>query len=598
MVEIATGHVSNRSQVAELGNVKSYIFEASKQTETYHSWYCFDEQLKQHIDSVGTIQGFNGAYYINSIILDFDKKELTDKELYDSVHWLVNTDMINDLGIKPEHINIWYSGTGFHIQIPNLFGFQPSTTLPGIVKETLSSIFPECDNIYDGARLIRAPYSYNAKRGNYKVLFTVDSFNNSDMKTIIEISEIGFDSDDLEKFLKVDWSNVEPYLQALVKYPTNGVISAKHTVRSQFRMNPNSVVTCMQNVLATPPPVGERNETMMRIGSWMRRCGMPLEVVKHTLTTWSGLGREAEDCADKIFDTGYEYGCNDYVMAKNCKPECIYFKHKDYTMNLMNVDDLADKFTEFVQKDFTKSAFNFKDLYKMNNDFWVLPGELVVVSGNTGMGKSTWVMNLVTKIPQLPVMFLSLENTWHLTFRRFIQMTHGLSKQEALDAFKNPDKRAKYQEAFKHIQVTCEPPELSRLVEGIARSKPKVVVLDTSDMVWVKGIHDEIGKMNEIINGLKSVAQSQDCIVIAVHHVNKEAETTGLVKMSSLKGTSNVSQKADKVLVINGARDEIRRSVQSEKARDEGFLNLMFEFHKKTMLFNQVSGEGGFNVQG
>jgi len=595
MVEVATGHVSNRSQVIELSNVPSYIFPMEEETETYHSWYVFDEQLQQHIKNVGTIQGYNGCYYVNNIILDYDKKDLTDKQLYDAVHFLVNTEMIEDLGIKPEHINIWYSGTGYHIEMPNLFGFAPSTTLPAIVKETLTNVFPECDSIYDGARLIRAPYSYNEKLGNYKVLFTVDSFNFLDNKAISKASKNGFTMDELQGYVDIDWSNIEPYLKPYIKYPEIQQISAKETVRSQFRLDPNSVVTCMQNVLAKKPITGERNITMMRIGSWMRRCGMPMAVVSHTLATWTGLKREAEECTKKIFEQGYEYGCTDVIMAKNCKPNCIYFKHKDYNMNVMNVDDLAEKFAEFVQKDFSSSAFNFKDVYQMPEDFMVLPGELVIVTGNTGLGKSTFVMNLVANLPTMNTLFLSLENTWHLTFRRFLQMTHGLTKQEAIDAFKNPDDRAEFQKAFEHIQISCDPPELSRLVEGIARSKPKIVVVDTTDMIFVKGIHDEISKMNEIINGLKAVAQSQDCIVIAVHHVNKEAMREGISRITSLKGTTNVVQKADKVLAINGENNEIRRMVHSEKARDEGYMQLMFEFQKDMMQFNQVAGHGGFN---
>jgi len=598
MVEIATGHVSNRSQIAELSNIDSYIFDANMKTETYHSWYCFDEQLKQHIDSTGSIQGFNGAYYINSIILDFDRKELDDKTLYDSVHWLVNFEMVNDLGINKKHIIVWYSGTGFHIEIPNLFGFTASTTLPSTVKETLKSVFPVCDNIYDGARLIRAPFSYNSKKGNFKIPFSVDEFNKTEIDNIKERSSKGFRVEDKLPInaLKSKWENVEPYLKSYIEHPVID-ISIKNTVRSQFRNNPNSVVTCMQNVIGKAPVVGERNETMMRVGSWMRRNGMPLDIVKYTLRTWSGLGEEANNCADKIFATGYEYGCSDYIMAKNCKPECIYFKQKDYSLELKSMNDIADEYAEFLEKDFTESSFNFADIYDMNSDFWVMPGELVVVSGNTGMGKSTWVMNLVTKIPHLSVMFLSLENNQHMTGRRFVQMCHNLTKDEANKVYADPVTRRKHMEAFSHIQVTTVPPELSRLTEGIARNKPKVVVVDTSDMIWVKGIHDEITKMNHIINSLKAVAQKQNCIVIIVHHVNKDAQNTGIVRMGSLKGTSNVSQKADKVLVINGEMNELRRSVSSEKARDEGYMQLMFDFISKTFTFKQVSGQGGFNVQ-
>jgi len=142
--------------------------------------------------------------------------------------------------------------------------------------------------------------------------------------------------------------------------------------------------------------------------------------------------------------------------------------------------------------------------------------------------------------------------------------------------------------------VLCEAPELSKLTETIGRMKPKIVVVDTTDMIFVKGIHDEISKMNAIINGLKSIAQSQEIIVIAVHHVNKEAMREGVSTITSLKGTTNVVQKADKVFAINGDNNESMRSVHSEKARDEGFMRMMFKFHKNTMIFEQQSNTSGF----
>lgn len=587
MVEIATGHVSNRNQVVPLKDVPKYRFEPGQKTEVYHSWYAFDEQLKQHINGVGTIQGFNGVYYVENIILDYDKKDLTDDALYKAVHWLVNTELIEDLGVNENHLVIWYSGTGFHIEMPNLFGFQPSTSLPGIVKETLTTLFPECDNIYDGARLIRAGYSFNEKKSNFKIPFTVSQFNNHQMPAIIE------ESQSWEGLQGLDWSQyefkeVKAYLKHLVKYPVKS--EQVYTVRSQFRMDPNSVVTCMQTALNSPPVVGERNDTMMRIASWMRRWGMPEKVVAHTLTEWSGLQSEAGEVARKIFDTGYEYSCKDGIMSKWCKTNCIYFKHKDYNMNVMNVDDMAEQYAEFLAKDMTESSFNFKDIYTMKNDYWVLPGELVVVTGNTGMGKSTFVMNLVTQIPHLSCLFLSLENHKHLTFRRFCQMTSLMDKNEVNDEIKRSGVQ-KLQSAFQHIQVCCDPPEISRLVDGIARSKPKVVVVDTTDMVFMKGVYDEITKMNEVIGQLKSVAQNQDCIVIAVHHVNKDAEREGFVKLGHLKGTSNTYQKADKVLTINAKdndRDSGFRMVKAEKSRDEDYMQLGFTFHKPHMLFKQV----------
>tara|TARA_R100001463_G_scaffold6185_4_gene20350 strand:+ start:3626 stop:5482 length:1857 start_codon:yes stop_codon:yes gene_type:complete len=605
MVEVATGHVSNRHQAIMLNDLSSYVFPKEQRTETYHSWYSFDEQLDQHIKATGSIQGYNGVYYINKIILDYDKKDLDDDSLLNAVKFLVNTEMINDLSIDSEHILIWYSGTGFHIEMPDIFGFTPSTTLPSTVKETLSSLFPDCDVIYDGARLIRANYSYNQKKGNFKIPLSVKLLNETNMEQVKSFSRdcmsIYFDDNIYEQ-----WSDVEPYLGEYIKYPSFDSKQSS-TVRTEFKIDPNSVVTCMQSVLGSAPPAGERNETMMRIASWMRRNGMPEKIVEHTLSEWSGLPAEAKRCSSRVFDEKYEYSCSDYIMSKHCKPNCIHFKHKDYNLNILNPADMEEKFEEFMSKDFTNMAFNFADIYDIDCDFWVYPGELVIVTGNTGLGKSTWVMNLVANLKNMECLFLSLENSFHLTYRRFVQMTARMTKKEVLEAYQKPSQpelnldnvpKPEYYKAFKHINILCESPELKKLQETIARIQPKIVVVDTTDMVWVKGSsQDELSKMNDIINGLKSTAQNQECIIIAVHHINKQAMHEGITKITSLKGSTNVVQKADKVLAINGDNNDNLRSLHSEKARDDGHIKIMFDFNKRYMTFEEKDTDG-FIIEG
>ena len=82
-----------------------YVFQPEDKTESYHSWYEFDEQLKQYIDSVGSIQGYNGSYYIDRIILDFDKKALDNDQLLESFKYFVNQRLMNDIGIPSDTQN-------------------------------------------------------------------------------------------------------------------------------------------------------------------------------------------------------------------------------------------------------------------------------------------------------------------------------------------------------------------------------------------------------------------------------------------------------------------------------------------------------------
>ena len=445
--------------------------------------------------------------------------------------------MLKDLLIKKEHIRIWYSGTGFHIELPNIFGFEPSQELPEIVKATLSTLFPDCDTIYDGARLIRAGHSYNKKNNNFKVPFTVDSFNKATMDDIIMISR---STDDL-LFNDIEFDDVEPYLERYIVQPEE-TIHPRTQPRKRFKTDPSRNVTCMQTLISSPPPVGERNHSMMRIASWLRRCGIPPLAIQGMLTDWTGLKKEAYTTTNQVFAEEYEYGCSDYIMTKYCNKKCIHFRHKDYNMKIMNVEDMAREYADFVKQDFTSSGMNLADIYTMSDDYWILPGELVIVSGNTGLGKSTFVMNLVAKFPKLKTLFMSLENNWHLTYRRFVQMTHGLTKAEAIEQYKTQNV-ADYEKAFKHIDIVCESPELSTMIKTIAMSSTKVVVVDPTDMINVRGTKDDFNSMTQIIRGLKNLAEAQQIIIIAVHHVNKEALVNNRTDIGALKGSSDVSQK-------------------------------------------------------
>jgi len=78
-------------------------------------------------------------------------------------------------------------------------------------------------------------------------------------------------------------------------------------------------------------------------------------------------------------------------------------------------------------------------------------------------------------------------------------------------------------------------------------------------------------------------------LIFAIHHLNKASAAQGMVGLHSLKGSSNVVQKADKVVVIKGNRNDQYRTVVTEKSRDDGRLELLTQFHPETMTFTKVN---------
>ena len=581
-IEIAPGHVGNRGIVIPRKELASKVKPASEKAELYNSYYSFDQELIEHFKVFKTIRGFRGKYYLEKIILDIDKGINTEKQLLDNIRYLVNEDLINNFNIAPNQISVWFSGNGFHIEFPDLFGFKPSHDLPAEVKQTLSHHFPMGDNIYDGARIIRTGFTYNSKSGLFKTPLTLDEVFNEEMDDIKEHSKgqrTGFDFVPI----KSDPTNIPLEKYKIVK-EAEIVIDKPMAIQD----NPTSFVTCMQKVYNEGPTQGSRHLKILRMASAFRRHGVPKNAVIAAIQNWATNMEpyEVKITIEDTFSHGYRYGCDDTIMKQYCDPKCIFYKRKDFTLEVLDNIALEEQFSKFIRSDYEKQAINLSRIYNCE-DFWFYPGELIIISGDTGLGKTAFVQNLIQEVHRIdPILFLSLEVSAKLIYRRSIQIAHGMTKQEVIGHYKeNPNGLS---ELVKHIKVMQVAPEIKAINQLVSEIEPKLLVIDTSDMIEVDGYGDELNKQNKIINQLKAIAQTRDTIVVAVHHLNKEGAKSANPNLWDLKGSTNVVQKADKVLLLTGEREAPWRLLKTLKARDEGNLEVKFKMDFRTFQYHQV----------
>ena len=585
-VEVASGSVSNRGKVMQLSELHDFIKKAGNDQEIYHSYYCFDYNLKTHIDKTRTIQNYKGAYQLNQIILDFDLGSLTEPQLLDWLKHFISDEFVNNLQIPDDYYTIWYSGTGFHIHLANCFDFKSDVHLPGIVKTTMGNLFPDADNIFDGARLIRAGNTINSKSNLYKTQINRDDLFQFTMEEIKEISSSTDTSSPHGLWFDPDIT-IEPLLSHLVKKP-RAITSPSPITKNKIKTDYSSIVTCMQKAYKAGPVHGQRNETMVRLASWMKRNGIPREITELGLRNWSKLDQESANVTNSIYSENFgAIGCEDPIMSQWCDPKCIYYKNKDYSIKILTAKELERQYRNWLKQDFKDRSFDLSDIWPINKSISILPGELVIVLGDTGLGKTAFVQNLVAKLPNMSCLFLSLEVQGRPFFRRLSQITHSLDKNAIDDTCSLPEESS-FSSQFQHINVIDEAIELKQLEKTVAETRPKLLVVDTTDEILVNGVYNDFERMNNIIVGLKRIANSLDVIIIAVHHINKESAKNNETRLHSAKGSSTVVQKADKVLVINGNRDELIRYVWTEKSRDTGNFKLQFEFHPKTFKWEFI----------
>lgn len=170
----------------------------------------------------------------------------------------------------------------------------------------------------------------------------------------------------------------------------------------------------------------------------------------------------------------------------------------------------------------------------------------------------------------------------------------------ACNVCKKRKENSKFKHQYKKTCIRCEfrwKQSFLRLLvqdrrltakERIATHEPNILVVDTTDEVHVDRVESEIQRQNTIIGALKEMAQKHNIIIVAVHHVNKISAAGNTIALHSLKGSTNVVQKADKVIMVKGNRDEKARVVTSEKSRDDGKFEMTSLFDYETMTFRQV----------
>ena len=590
MIEVAVGSVANRGNVIPLHELHNYI---KYKTELYRSMFIYDDTF------TGNVKTYQGTYDIDEIILDIDIKD-ENMEPVDKVMNFLNSSEIEN--------QLWFSGTGFHVHIPNIFGLKASKDLPGILKHTLDSMFGKLgvDNIYDKSRLIRAEFSFNKKNNTYKIpIYSLTRDYNWTYKDYVKLAtwvdykspadDPARDANSLNNWMKYDKGflkayNTDKFKDKIVTKPKRNSVSVNITSDNELTAH----VTCVQKMYKQGPELGSRHQTILRMISAWKRSGIPRAGSEALIGHWSPDFDRTE--AFKMIDTvyGWEhdgYGCNDTIMDKFCDARCKFYRSKDYGVEVFNADSMTEQFRDFVKTDYSDRSFDLGTMYKMTNPYRFTVGELITIIGDTKLGKTAFIQNIVTKANQFKCLYISLEVNEKLMWRRFCQIAFNETKEEIVNHYLNDD-IAFVNEAKKklgHLKVLTVSPEINNIIDVISSVQPKIIVIDTIDEIRVDYVNDSLLKMQKIISKLKEIAQKYEVIIFAVSHISKTAAYEGTLNRHSAKGDSAIEQKSDKLLGISAPNPGSKaRIVESIVARDESGFKLKCFFNHETFRFQQA----------
>ena len=540
--------------------------------DTFLSLYGYDESVTEYFEAKKTLSGFDGVIYMpREFILDVDGVEI--EEAQEKTVKLVS--LLDSIKVPS---NIYFSGRGFHIGIPDCaFKWKPDVNLHLKVKDELDKrgIYKYADvSVTDKTRIIRLNNTLNSKSRLWKVFITREE--------LYELNGLGISAlANKPRQIEIPILQCEPVFDVTEREVRKQTIKFKETVGKE----PDPMLyPCIQTMLKGTS-YGGRHATALRISAWLR-WRYPEHVVRIVMEDWrkrvttlenpfkeSEMDRIVTDCYRGHGGSGYRYGCNDKVMDKYCNSTCTLFKAKK-SQGIMSADDMEENLISWLKGD--QKPINLGEIY--GKGFPVYPGELVVIQAPPKSMKTMLIQNWVNALKR-PTYFLEMEMSPRQIWQRFIQIEERWTEEQLRAHYANTN--YKLANKFKWLSMDYQPCfaiELEKKL-SVLPVKPEIVVVDHMGLLLSK--HRDLNlKMEEISGALTEAAIKNNIVVIAICEITKQAMTEGM-GISSVRGSFRIAYNASKILSLTTAKDPegnvSTMVIKTEANRERGHLDLLLK---------------------
>jgi DNA repair protein RadA/Sms len=184
----------------------------------------------------------------------------------------------------------------------------------------------------------------------------------------------------------------------------------------------------------------------------------------------------------------------------------------------------------------------------------VVPGSLVLIGGEPGIGKSTLLLQAAAHFAQTigPVLYCSGEESEHQIKSRGERLGDPSTGSGSSRALSRDERAPLY-----ILAETC----LERILEEIARLKPAFIIVDSIQTVFslkFQSAPGSIGQVRESATQLLFAAKGQNIPTFLVGHVTKDG---------NLAGPKALEHIVDTVLYFEGEKHHAHRVVRAVKNR-------------------------------
>lgn len=204
--------------------------------------------------------------------------------------------------------------------------------------------------------------------------------------------------------------------------------------------------------------------------------------------------------------------------------------------------------------------------------------QLIVVSAATKSGKTSWLMDLTTRIKDSHPLWFPFEESAEELIRKFMERGEEPPLGYAPEMMKGS--------AIDWIE--------SRIIESIAKYNTRVVIIDQLDFIVPMGGDNHHLNIAKTMRDLKGIAKKWNIVIFIICHLQKtkmDVQPT----TEDLRGSSSIAQEADTVILLwREAKREMGQVVITDNVNISVQANRRFG---KTGNVKMVYREGHFTEE-
>lgn len=179
---------------------------------------------------------------------------------------------------------------------------------------------------------------------------------------------------------------------------------------------------------------------------------------------------------------------------------------------------------------------------------------LVVVSGETNAGKSTYSLNIVKELAErgVPTLFLPIERGVYSLGRRLLQILTAKTQEQM--TFTSKDEWLTILKKYAKLPIFMAKPTVNDLEKTIVRAKRlfgiRLVIIDHMDYL-IRGAANKEALISEKMHELKHCAERNGVIIVVITHINRGAVIGGQrPTIKNLKGSSSLEQDSEVAIML------------------------------------------------